>query len=266
MPASAIDRTLARIHKRIEAHEYYEAHQAVRTVVARYVRKHEYDEALGLLYTSSLLLARAQQYGSVADLLCYMFEVINEEKPKEIPRGRIAQIVWMMDPEDPALKQVVGHAPQNDPELSHVLGIQLARAGLVYEAELWLLRGTRDSARALAEIHHRWGEQDPLHASLYYSRGVLGYLSVMNIWCAENYVERMMELVSTPDKWVEFFRLLVPTCQTKNALLWQKLAAHYNPNEYATWNQAISSIQENFFDIKPQRQPNIMDMMGGMFG
>lgn len=265
MSTGAIERTLARVHKRIQACEYYEAHQAVRTVVARYVRKHEYNEAVGLLYSSCLLLARAGQYASVSDLLCYMFEVLNEQQPQELPKGRIAQVIWMLDPLDPALKEVAVHAPQSDPELAHVLGIQFSRAGLIYEAERWLLRGNRDSARALAQLHYTWGQQDPLHASLYFSRGVFGYLSVINIWCAQNYVDRMLELVPSPDKWIEFFKLLVPTCQTKDASLWRRLATHYNPSEYASWNQAISLIEQEYFDIKPQRQANLMDMMGGMF-
>jgi len=269
---SAVDKTLNRVHQRIKNHEFYEAHQAVRTVVARYVRSRDFASAIGLLYSSALLLSKADQTGSASDLVMYLIKVYESAgiKPDGPSRGRVAEIVWHLDYEDSAIKQIGQKAmswSHHDAELAHVFGTILVRALDVYEAEKYLLQGTRDSAILLAEMHLKWAETEAEAAtrSLIYSRGVFGYLSANNLRGALIYWRAIQEHHPDQNPISEYLDLLVKTCQTKDANLYRQLNAHYRPTDLVpAWKPAIQRIELDFFLIVPNRQFNLMDMMTGM--
>ncbi|PRT56712.1 Golgi to ER traffic protein 4 [Wickerhamiella sorbophila] len=290
---SSIEKTLARVNERVILGQYYEAHQAVRTVVSRYLRQKAYGSAIGLLYNSCILLVRKGQTGSIADLLSMMIEVYKaaDVAVDSVSKGRIAQILWQINGSDQALKQVVqpviswsakhGAEKSGDPELHHIFGSLFSHAGLAEDAEKHFLLGTRDSAAALAEMHARWHAKDSNNATLYISRGILGYLSVQNIRNARVYTERaLQDLIETLDEPVttehdifvfedeyllNFLQMLIPACQIKEGIIYRQLADHYKVKSIEGWSAALQTIEGESFGIYPQRGFNLMDLMGGAF-
>lgn len=288
---SSIEKTLARINERVSLGQYYEAHQAVRTVVSRYLRQKNYSAAIGLLYISCILLVRQAQTGSVADLLAMMIDVYNtaDVAVDSVSKGRIAQILWQLEGSDAALKQVAqtvinwsskhGAEKTGDPELHHVFGTLFSRAGLAYDAEKHLLLGTRDSAVTLAEMHARWWAEDRENVTGYISRGILGYLSTQNIRNAYVYTDKVMHLyIPTMDEPVtnesgiyvfedeiqlNFLQLLIRACQVKEGIIYRQLADHYGVRNIDAWAPVLQVIEQESFGIYPQRGFNLMDLMGG---
>lgn len=289
---SSIDKTLARVRSRIHENEYYEAHQAARTVVARLLRSKKYSEAIGLLYGAILLLAEAGQQGSACDLTLYMLDVYEKADVRidAVSRGQLAEIVWHLDGADPAVKQIAAQArnwsvrcgslPGGDSELNHVFGLQLARGNQYSEAEKFLLLGVRDSAIALARFHAHWALIDREKAPMIVSRGVFGYLSIENIRNAHAYLATFLsQILESSDEPVlkyedvfvfeddpvyVFFQLLVQVCQTKNANLYRRLSDWYNPQKVESWKPALEKIERNYFNIVHEKPANLMDIMGGL--
>ncbi|KAJ8099847.1 hypothetical protein POJ06DRAFT_118072 [Lipomyces tetrasporus] len=70
MSSSKLDKTLARVKQRIADHQFYEAHQALKTVAARYIKAQQYDQAIELLYHGAQELLTAGEGGSGGDLSC----------------------------------------------------------------------------------------------------------------------------------------------------------------------------------------------------
>lgn len=274
--STAIDKTLTRVHERVRNHEFYEAHQAVRTIVARHLKKRDYASAVSLLYNSALLLAKSHQTGSASDILLYMIKVYKEAKVKVngANKGRVAEIAWHLKCSDAVIKQVaqksLNWAP-HDCDLAHVFGTIFVRGQNFAEAEKYLLQGTRESAVLLAEVHALCAseETDKNAQALYFSRGVLGYLSTQNMRNAVAYLhvfeEKCQHDLSGP--LYEFISLLVSTCQTKDVQLYKQLANQYKPKTLVpAWGPSLQKLEQDFFGIAPQRQFDLMDMMGGFMG
>lgn len=263
--SSAIDKTLVRLNERINNQEFYEAHQAVRTLVARYARKKDFSSAIGMLYNSALLLARACQTGSFVDLLLYMIKLYEEANlpATKTNKGRLAEVAWHIPPEDPVVKQVAKRAlewaGETDQDLSHVFGSLLLRANDLADAEKYLLRGTRNSAVLLAQQHAAYyasvHRMEPRFEALIQFRGVLGYLSIGSIKNASAYLETF----PGNNDWATFLSLLIETCRTENAQLYRKLCAHYHPEQQPV-EPALRAIEQLFFGIAPTKQFNLMDM------
>lgn len=71
-------RTLQRFQVKIDNGSFYEAHQTLRTIVNRYVKSKQYDEALGLIYQGSIILSKNKEYTSSSDLIVYLLEIYKE--------------------------------------------------------------------------------------------------------------------------------------------------------------------------------------------
>lgn len=282
----AINKTLQRVATRIGAQEYYEAHQAVRTVVARYVRQKKWSDAVDTLYSSALLLADANQVGSVCDLVQYLLTVYASGSipVDSISKGRLAQVVLKIPVKETALKHIARQATQwakNDADIHNLFGTIFANAGEYHEAESNLLVGTRDSAVTLAEMHRRWWKADaPERLPFYISRGVFGYLSVCDMRNVHTYLETALpyaasDLNEEPTEQgqfkvfpnyplINFLQMLVAACQSRARSLYLGLQEEYSPKQYEPWQNPLLFIEESYFDIVPQRQFNIMDLMGGL--
>lgn len=158
---------------RIKEGDYYEAHQATRTVVNRYVRTKKYDDACQFLSKVAELLARAGESSSASDLILYLIEVYKKAKYPVSPenRGQLVQLVSYLDAgKEPLVKKIAKealewsqnaeNAPFGDPELQHVFGVKFAQQSTdSYEAERHLLLGTKDSPRVLAKLLYKWAVQ-----------------------------------------------------------------------------------------------------------
>lgn len=67
---------------------------------------------------------------------------------------------------------------------------------------------------------------------------------------------------------MNFLGLLLLACQRGGADLYRSLKAHYAQQlkEVPAWEEPLEQIAEMYFGIRVQRQPNLFDMMGGLFG
>ncbi|KAK9488536.1 hypothetical protein V1527DRAFT_456928 [Lipomyces starkeyi] len=305
MSSSKLEKTLARVKQRIADHQFYEAHQALKTVAARYIKAQQYDQAIELLYHGAQELLTAGEGGSGGDLSCYL---IDTYKLAKIPvdsasKARVVQLFNLFKEDEPRRKEFVQDAVQwsalygevgyGDPELFHIFGSAFASEDLPYDAEKFLLLGTKDSPVVLAELLYEWFSEDPevITVSFYISRAVLGYLTVGNIRGAglalDHYISKFIASGRTSQPKVlsvagdeitefshfpllNFLQLLIRTCQRKNADLFKRLRFRYKNDIKDAFDgeidEALGKIGERFFDIQFRTQANLLqDLMGSLF-
>lgn len=287
---------------RIANGQMYEAHQAVRTIAARYIRQKAYGEAIEILYNASKQLLEAKEAGSASDLTLYLISTYNlAETPVDgDSKARLVELVTKFDPSEPTLKSIAHEATQwsgkfgtnpfGDRELHHVFGSLFVRADEAYEAEKHLLLGTKESAPLLAGLLYEWyaEQEDEQSAALFLSRGVLGYLAIQNIRDAKTVLDVFLSELNQSGKLeantveqegttiyvyekaplLAFLQLLVITCQYKNADMFNRLKTRYRPQieDVQAFQKPLVVIGQSIFGISPQRQGNILqDLMGSLF-
>ncbi|ODQ67923.1 DUF410-domain-containing protein [Nadsonia fulvescens var. elongata DSM 6958] len=265
--STKLDKTIARSQEKIAEGLFYEAHQGIRTVAARYIRAKSYNEAIQVLYSGAEALLKADQAGSASDLTSYLIDTYNisETKVDSTSRARIIQLLMLFDHSEPTLKRIgqesiawsskFGPLPQGDSELHHVLGSIYAKDNEAYEAEKHLLLGTKESPEILANLLFEWSQEDPEaenNAPLYMARGVLGYLALGDIRDAKKiskvFIAKFIQTTGSSPKSFnafddesgnstiyifpkapifDFLQLLIITCQTKSTEMYQRLHGRY---------------------------------------
>ncbi|CAN6627138.1 golgi to ER traffic protein 4 [Trichomonascus vanleenenianus] len=300
--SAKLQKTIERTREKIESKQFYEAHQAVRTIAARYIRQKAYNDAIEVLYTAAKQLLEAGQPGSGSDLLLYMISVYHtaETPVDNESRARVSQLVQMFDPQEPTLTKIAqettlwsskfGESKYGDPRLHHVFGQVFAKAGDVNETEKHLLLGTADSVKVLAGFEFEWflENDDRTSAGQYIGRAVLGYLSTGNVSAAEGalgaFLEKFNADSSCPDPTevlndgavfvydsvplLDFFQLLVLASRKGDKSLFIKLVTKYEPQirQVQPFGQGIEQVAQVIFGIQPRRQTNILqEMMGSLF-
>ncbi|CCK72959.1 protein GET4 KNAG_0M01060 [Huiozyma naganishii CBS 8797] len=188
-------RSLERFSQRVSKGEFYEAHQALRAVINRYVNRAEYAEAVELAAGGAELLLKAGQGGSGADLVFYLLEVYDVAgvAVDDASVARLVQLLVLLDATDPTLKDVAtgmnnwsvkhGECPFGDPRLHNAVAAKLLEAGLVYESERYMLLGTEESLEKYVDLLYGWFEDagsDAL-AGDFVSRLVFNYLFIGNV-------------------------------------------------------------------------------------
>lgn len=300
---SKLERTLARFEARVAAGDFYEAHQTLRTIASRHLRRQEYEEAAELISGATQVFLKAGQSGSASDLVLFLLEVY-EAGSFKADDAHISQLVTLsalMDPKEPSLKNV-GTAMNNwtiksgagkfgAPALHHVLGSKYAEGGLVYEAERYLVLGTSESLNRYVDLIWDWycqaGKLDSTNSEIsrafqFFSRPTLNYLFIGNIAHAhaaqKTLLQRLQlkhEVISKngftmfyyPDApQLNFLQLLVLACQTKNKELFQNLRSQYAAI-ISELSSALEFLGESYFGIVSKKQPNLLqDMMSGLLG
>ncbi|KAK9468967.1 hypothetical protein V1512DRAFT_220647 [Lipomyces arxii] len=305
MSASKLEKTLARVKQRIADQQFYEAHQALRTVAARHIKAQQYDHAIELLYHGAQQLLQAGEGGSGGDLARYMVDTYKTAKVPVNIESRL-QVVTLFDlfkPDEPRRKEYIqdvvqwsgsnGDVKYGDPELFHIFGSAFANEDSPYEAEKFLLLGTKDSPVVLANMLFEWFSEDPsaYTVSFYISRAVLGYLSVGNIRDAKKSLDVYIPQVISSGRLgtnhqtatssigdtitvfpeyplLNFLQLLIAVCQRKDADLFRRLRFRYKTElkDAAALDEALDRIGERFCGIQVRNQGNILsDLMGSFF-
>jgi hypothetical protein len=243
------------------------------------------------------------QVGSGSDLTLYLIDTFEQAKQpvNSVTRAQITTLLRLFPPTEPTLKQIGqeftkwardnGEIKYGDPELNHILGTIFAKAGDAYDAEKYLLLGTRESPNVLASLLYEWYTEDkePAMAAFYASRGTLGYLCIENIRDARSftasYIEKMESggttftevkdeagnvlKVSEQHPLLTFLQLLVVTCQHKSSDMFQRLKVRYAAQlqEVSALALPIEHIGLVYFGIQPPRQGNLFqDLMGTFLG
>ncbi|CAL5868875.1 uncharacterized protein PFLUO_LOCUS3102 [Penicillium psychrofluorescens] len=204
---SRIDKTIARQREKIASGAYYEAHQQLRVIAARYIKAANYDAAADLLAggAAELLRAGAQQGASASggDLAIMLVLEVYNKAEWEISsaaddaqtRGRKKRLIELLrefPSEEPTRKRYIqeiigwsgkfGPLERGDPDLHHAAGSVYAQDNDPYDAEKHLILGTSESAETLAKLEYEWYTSDDPHtAALYVSRAVLPYLLTGNL-------------------------------------------------------------------------------------
>ncbi|KAJ5279918.1 hypothetical protein N7478_005290 [Penicillium angulare] len=204
---SRIDKTIARQREKIAAGAFYEAHQQLRVIAARYIKASNWDAAADLLAggATALLRAGSQQGASASggDLaIMLVVEVYNKaeweisgdtnDAESRIRKKRLIELLREFPSEEPTKKryiqEIIGwsgrHGPleRGDPDLHHAAGSVYAENNEPYEAEKHLILGTSESAETLAKIEYEWYTHDDPHtAALYASRAIFPYLTTGNL-------------------------------------------------------------------------------------
>ncbi|KAJ5715068.1 uncharacterized protein N7483_012249 [Penicillium malachiteum] len=204
---SRIDKTIARQREKIAAGAFYEAHQQLRVIAARYIKASNWDAAAELLAggATALLRAGSQQGASASggDLAIMLVVEVYNKAEWEIAGGnndsegwsrkkRLIELLREFPSEEPTRKryiqEIIGWSARNgplergDPDLHHAAGSVYAENNEPYEAEKHLILGTSESAETLAKLEYEWYTHDDPHtAALYASRAIFPYLTTGNI-------------------------------------------------------------------------------------
>lgn len=203
---SRLELTIKRFEARIEAGQFYEAHQTLRTIINRYVKAKQYDEATKILAHGAQLLAEKQQYPLSADLISYLIDVYSEEHRCDNKlKQMVIDLVQQLPPTEPLLvdlsKQAIlwSQAEENlkygDSKLHDVFGAKLAKAlteasqlnadddaKLFAVTELHLILGSHESVSVYIDLLYRWGQFTSNHdPGLFLSRAIINYGYLKNI-------------------------------------------------------------------------------------
>lgn len=256
------------LHKhRIAEGNFYEAHQQLRVITARYLKQSDFTSAADILSNGSLLLLRAGQGGSGGDLAIMLLTdvYIKAQWPvNDANRTRVLEVLKAFQPGEPTRKRFIqelgnwsthpdiegSNTERGDAKLHHEIGILLANEGEAYEAERHLVLGlTPQSAQPLANMHYNWYKEDSPHtAAIYASRSVLPYLILGNLQSATTALavftsQLLTSNASIPTQTIEsskssvrvfpslpllnFLSLLLLSVQKSDRALFQQLAKHY---------------------------------------
>ncbi|KAL2837275.1 DUF410 domain protein [Aspergillus pseudodeflectus] len=204
---SRIDKTIARQREKIASGAYYEAHQQLRVIGARYIKQNNYDAAAEILAggATALLRAGSQQGASASggDLAIMLVVEVYIKAGWEIVGGdddadgrarkkRLIELLCEFPSEEPTRKRFIqeiigwsgrfGPVERGDPELHHAAGSLYAEDNEPYEAEKHLVLGTSESAETLAKLEYEWYTNDEPHtAGIYASRAVIPFLLIGNM-------------------------------------------------------------------------------------
>ncbi|OXV10600.1 hypothetical protein Egran_01639 [Elaphomyces granulatus] len=203
---SRIDKIIARQQEKIAAGAYYEAHQQLRVIAARYLKQQNYDDAAEILTggAKALLKAGPEKGASASggDLaIMLVVDVYNKagwevgDDDDKVARGRKNRLIELLrefPSEEVSRKRFIneiitwsarfGTLERGDPDLHHAAGSVYAEENEPYDAEKHLALGTTESAETLAKLEYEWYTNDDLHtAAVYASRAIFPFLLTGNL-------------------------------------------------------------------------------------
>lgn len=295
-----LQRTLERFQSKIEAGDFYEAHQTLRTIANRYVRSNSYQDAIDLISQGALSFLKAGKGGSGTDLVFYLLEVYDlaQIAVNDSSVSRLVKLLVAVNPQEPNVKDVITGMNNwsikfsdfkfGDPFLHNAVGTKLIEGGHPYDAERYLMLGTHESLGKYINLIWEWflQESDVATVGDFLSRLVFNYLFISNIaWAYEArnkflqlFIDNFSPQVQIMDKNgfklfffgqhadLNFLQLLLLTCQTKNKDLFLSLREHYSGSsqKYAS---ELEFLGQEYFGIVAKKQSNFLqDMMAGILG
>jgi hypothetical protein len=97
---------------RIKEGQFYEAHQQLRVIAARYVKQSNWDAAIDILSSGARLLFEAGQGGSGGDLSMFLLDVYNKAEiaPDASSKARILTLIRAFPSGEQTRKRFVNEA------------------------------------------------------------------------------------------------------------------------------------------------------------
>ncbi|KAJ9612388.1 hypothetical protein H2200_003985 [Cladophialophora chaetospira] len=267
--SAKIAKTIARQKEKIAEGNFYEAHQQLRVITARYLKAQDYASASDVLYNGALLLLRAEQGGSGGDLALMLLNdvyVKGEYPCNEENKKKLLEIFHAFPSEEPIRKRFAnemvswsskfGDLERGDPDIHHAIGKVYAEEGEAYDAERHLVLGTPASPPILASVLYTWYKSDQPHlAAIYASRSVLPYLVLGNLSSANLALSTFTSHLTTSNPallamsqpiessksglslrifpsipLLNFLSLLLLAAQKGDSSLYKQLGKHYAPH------------------------------------
>ncbi|ORX63830.1 DUF410-domain-containing protein [Basidiobolus meristosporus CBS 931.73] len=295
------DKVILKLQKSVEEGNYYEAHQMYRTVCNRYVKQSKFDKAIELLTSGASTLLKHGQSGSGTDLILYLLEVykLNQVQVSDETKARLIELLQQVPSSEPGRKSLYsaainwsakfGDNPNGSPGLYHAIGAILAKEGSLQQAESYLLHGTEESAKLLAEILVQWNEQEEFKSSG--SSVVREYLYLQNFRDAKIYLEeftrKLLEkrpdlkgetvpFLPRPDSQpidvltyklplINFAQFLLLAAQRESTEVFFALRNQYG-GELSRVDKGYDQLGEMYFGIQQRRPNNILqDLMSSLF-
>ncbi|KAJ1919423.1 hypothetical protein H4219_002015 [Mycoemilia scoparia] len=186
-----LESTLKVLNGHLEAKQFYEAHQVLRSVAIRFMKKQDYDNAIELVYTGALELANYDQWNSVADLISLLLEIYTRShvKVENESKDRLYDLLQDFPSSNKSVFKVTeaaikwsineGNSPLGDPELHHFFGSFYRTGGQYEKAEKHYFFGTKLSPVSCGVMMLDWAQEcNTTEYGLFAARGVLGYLLV----------------------------------------------------------------------------------------
>ena len=142
---------------RISSGQFYEAHQQLRVIGARYIKASNWDAAVELLHGGALALLQAGQGGSGGDLCLMLLDVYSKGEigVTAESKGKLLTLLRAFPPDEPTRKRFVGEMvgwttrfgeyANGDPEVHHVAGTLFAESMLVLCAVYQVPRRSKSS-------------------------------------------------------------------------------------------------------------------------
>lgn len=158
------EKTLARLNKRIQDGDYYEAHQLYRTIFARHLKTEQYQQAIDIAYQGGVTLNQHQQHSSASDMGLLLLDAYTQGAIplSDESKKRILDIFKGFRPGEPTkikfMKAAIrwsakyGGPKSGDPELRHAFGFSYWQEKNYTSAQDQFLHGTEESAKAMGQM------------------------------------------------------------------------------------------------------------------
>ncbi len=281
---------IATFDRKIEAKEYYEAHQYLRTQVNRLLKAKQRDSAsaITLLVHGALVLLRCKQAGSGLDLSQYLLKTYAaDETPIDACRDTLLNI--LKEYKDAAARKQYVHDLLDF--FGSDVGIHKAIGRMyLYEEDLasavrHLLIGSCTAELVDAIYENVKDEVKGLEEGA--ARIVFGYLFMQNVKEARHAISQFSRLCQSRHEHnalpyeeyaiqifptlplLSFLTLLVLCCEKRSAQAFARLR-----NEYSSdiakggepWRECVGRIGEIYFEQRPAKGNNIFaDLVGSLF-
>lgn len=132
-----IQKTIRRCQQRVQEGQFYEAHQQLRVIAARYVKQKDFVSATEVLHGGAGELLRGGQGGSAGDLCFYLVTILRDGQIRidDNLRTKLIGLLNLFSSEEPSLKKYTDEllkwssqfsdSPCGDPEVQLAVGRSL---------------------------------------------------------------------------------------------------------------------------------------------
>jgi len=267
------------LEEHIASGNYYEAHQVLKSQVARKKSRKKYKEAAAMAAKGCKLLLENGQSDSATDLGKQMLDLYAEAGINESD----ASLATVLDicssfPSDASavtarttlIKAAIkwstktGEYSHGNPKLHNMAAASFAQHGMYEKAQAHFLRG--DEPTAFSEMLSQWSAQGyASEQDLFLARAVLGYIVLKNLRDANTVYECTLRTVREQTPMHNFLKFLLLVLERDAAPLFQDLRKRYAPtiDRDPSLNMFLDAIGQTFYNIRPA-QSGLAGMMGEM--
>lgn len=269
------------LREHLDSENYYEAHQVLKSQVARKKGRKKFKEAAEQAAKGCRILLEHNQADCATDLGKQMLELYDEADIKEtessfktvleICGGYSSQAANSVVAQTTLIKAAIkwssksGEYKMGNPALHNMAAATYTNAGMFEKAQPHFLRG--DDPMAFGEMLDQWSATGySSEADLFLARSVLGYLVLKNLRDANalyTYMTTDRQFIITPMH--NFLKFLLLVLERDAVPLFQDLRRRYGPtlDREPSLNMFLDAIGQAFYDLQPP-QSGLAAMMGDM--